>query len=302
MGSTAKALYIALMLLMVVLPPESGTRQVKAVPAAGRDIVAQHSFFSAALQRQMRYDVVLPAQYLSGQQRYPVIYLGRGWQGDETNWVKLTRLVELASRYALIIVTPQAANSLYVNPAMNPADRYTDYIADDLVTEIDGYYRTIASPLPRAIAGLSMGGYGALLLTLRYPDLFSFAASISGAFSGPSGVEHVSPQLILSIDPAFGPPESPTRKENDLDTLIVAADSANTPYMLPDCGTADPLLASNRHVIDELWSRGIGYEYYGLPGVHTWSFWNNSLLKLFDVLSRKLHLEEPAVNPRDAVR
>jgi putative tributyrin esterase len=302
MRSPAKTLYIALMLLMVVLPLESSAQQVKAVRAASGDIVEQHSFFSAALQRQMRYDIVLPARYASGQQRYPVLYLLHGWQGDETNWVKLTHLVELASRYALIIVTPEAANSWYVNSATNPADRYADSIAADLITEIDGHYRTIASSHQRAIAGLSMGGYGALLLTLRHPDLFSFAASISGAFGGPSGVEHVLPQLKPSTDQAFGPPESPTRKENDLDTLIAAADPAKTPYMLLDCGTADPLLPSNRHVIDELWSRGIGYEYHELPGAHTWSFWDSSLPNLFDVLSRKLHLEEPAVTPPAPVR
>lgn len=300
MRSAAKAFYIAVMLLVVLLPLQSNAQQLKPVPPAS--VVEQHGFFSAALQRQMRYEIVLPAGYASGQQRYPVLYLLHGWQGDETNWVKLTHLVELASRYALIIVTPQADNSWYVNSATNPADRYADYIADDLIAEIDGHYRTIASSHQRAIAGLSMGGYGAVLLTLRHPGMFSFTASISGAFTGPSGIEHVLPQLKQSTDQSFGPADSQTRRENDLDTLIAAANPAETPYMLLDCGTADPLLPSNRHVIEELWSRGISYEYHELPGAHTWSFWDNSLPNLFDVLSRKLHLEQTAVAARTAVR
>jgi S-formylglutathione hydrolase FrmB len=302
MRSAARGFHIAVMLLMFTLPTENRAQQLKTAPPRSGDFIEQHSFFSAALQRQMRYDVVLPAGYSSGQQRYPVLFLLHGWQGDETNWVKLTHLVELASRYALIIVTPQAANSWYVNSATNPADRYADYIADDLLAEIDGHYRTIASSHQRAIAGLSMGGYGALLLTFRHPDLFGFTASISGAFAGPSGVEHVLPQLKPSTDQAFGPPDSLTRKENDLDTLIAAADPAKTPYMLLDCGTTDPLLPSNRHVIEELWSRGLSYEYHELPGAHTWSFWDNSLPNLLDVLSRKLHLEQSAVGPRPVVR
>ncbi len=299
MRCAAKALYIAVMLLMV-LPQQSRAQQPKLTPAG--DTVEQHSFFSEALQRQMPYEVVLPAGYASGQQRYPALYLLHGWQGDETNWVKLTHLVELAARYPLIIVTPQAANSWYVNSATNPADRYADYIANDLIAEIDGHYRTIASSHQRAIAGLSMGGYGAVLLTLRHPDLFSFTASISGAFDGPSGAEQVMPQLKASTDQAFGPPESPTRKENDLDPLIAVADPAKTPYMLLECGTADPFLPSDRHVIEELWSRRISYEYHELPGAHTWTFWDNSLPNLLDALSRKLHLEQPAVVPRSAVR
>ncbi len=298
MRCAAKALYIAVMLLMV-LPQQSRAQQPKLTPAG--DTVEQHSFFSEALQRQMPYEVVLPAGYASGQQRYPALYLLHGWQGDETNWVKLTHLVELAARYPLIIVTPQAANSWYVNSATNPADRYADYIVNDLIAEIDGHYRTIASSHQRAIAGLSMGGYGAVLLSLRHPDLFSFTASISGAFDGPSGAEQVMPQLKASTDQAFGPPESPTRKENDLDPLIAVADPAKTPYMLLECGTADPFLPSDRHVIEELWSRGISYEYHELPGAHTWTFWDNSLPNLLDALSRKLHLEQPAVVPRSAV-
>jgi S-formylglutathione hydrolase FrmB len=302
MRSAAKAFSTAVVLLIVTLPLQSRAQQRKITPPPAGDTVEQRSFFSAALQRQMPYEIVLPAGYASGQQRYPVLYLLHGWQGDQTNWVALTHLVELASRYALIIVTPQALNSWYVNSATNPADRYADYIGDDLIAEIDGHYRTIASPHQRAIAGLSMGGYGALLLTFHHPDLFAFAGSISGAFEGPSGIEHVLPALKPSTDEAFGPPGSVTRKENDLDTLIERADHAKTPYMFLECGTSDPLLPSDRHVVAELSARGFAYEYHELPGAHTWSFWDDSLPQLLNVLSRTLHLEESADTPRTPVR
>jgi S-formylglutathione hydrolase FrmB len=298
MRSAAKAFSIVVMLLIAAPPLQFRAQQAKLTPTRPGDTVEQRNFFSVALQRQMPYEVVLPAGYASGQQRYPVLYLLHGWQGDETNWVKLTHLIESASRYALIIVTPQAANSWYVNSATNPADRYADYIADDLITEIDGRYRTIASSHQRAIAGLSMGGYGALLLTFQHPDLFGFAGSISGAFAGPSGIEHVLPAVKPSTDEAFGPPGSATRKDNDLDILIDGADPVKTPYMFLECGTSDPLLPSDRHVVAELSARGFTYEYHELPGAHTWSFWDNSLPALLDVVSRKLHLEESAATQR----
>jgi S-formylglutathione hydrolase FrmB len=147
-----------------------------------------------------------------------------------------------------------------------------------------------------------MGGYGALLLTLRHPDLFGFAGSISGAFAGPSGIEHVLPELKPSTDEAFGPPGSATRKENDLDTLIEGADPAKTPHMFLECGTSDPLLPSDRHVAAELSSRGFTYEYHELPGAHTWSFWDNSVPPLLDAVSRTLHLEESDATRRIPLR
>lgn len=258
--------------------------------AAGRDSIEQRSFFSAALQHEMPYEIVLPAGYAAGQQRYPVLYLLHGWQGDETNWIKLTHLVEEASHYPLIVVTPRAGNSWYVNSATHPSDRYADYIAEDLVAEVDRHYRTIAAPHQRAIAGLSMGGYGALVLTLRHPGLFGFAASISGAFAGSSGVENVLPQLKPSTDEAYGPASSATRRENNLDALISAADPASTPYFFLECGTADPLLASNRQVVAELSSQKLAYEYHELPGAHTWPFWDESLPTLLRVLAQQLSL------------
>lgn len=255
------------------------------------DTVEQRTFLSAALQRDMPYEVVLPVGYGSGEQRYAVLYLLHGWQGDETNWVKLTHLVELVSRYPLIVVTPRAANSWYVNSATHPTDRYADYLVTDLIADVDAHYRTIADPHERAVAGLSMGGYGAMLYTLHYPGLFGFTGSISGAFAGPSGIEDVMAQLKPSTDEAFGAAGSATRRDNNLDTLIAAADPARTPYLFLECGTTDPLLASNRKVVAELSARKFAYEYHEMPGSHTWTFWDDSLPALLNALAQQLHLQ-----------
>jgi S-formylglutathione hydrolase FrmB len=271
------------------------------------DTVESHSFFSTAFAREMPYEVVLPAGYAESQERYPVLYLLHGWQGDETNWVSLTHLVEDASAYKLIVVTPRAGNSWYVNSATHAKDRYADYVFQDLIAEVDTYYRTIASPHERAVAGLSMGGYGALLFSLRHPGAFAFAASISGAFSGPSGIESVMPQLKPSTDEAFGAVGSTTRRENNVDTLIGVADHTQQPYFFLECGASDPLLSSNRRVVEELSSHGFAYEYHELPGAHTWPFWDGALPTMLQVLSRQMHVEPAnasgaAEKPSTAVR
>lgn len=271
------------------------------------DTAEKHSFFSTALARDMPYEIVLPAGYAASQARFPVLYLLHGWQGDETNWVTLTHLVENASAYKLIVVTPRADNSWYVNSATEAKDRYEDYIFRDLVAEVDAHYRTIASPQERAVAGLSMGGYGALLLSLRHPGAFAFAASISGAFAGPSGIESVMPQLKPSTDVAFGAADSTTRRQNDIGTLLGTVDRTQQPYFFLECGASDPLLPSSRHVVERLSSRGFAYEYHELPGAHTWSFWDGALPGMLKVLSNQMHVEpanapDAAVNPSTAGR
>jgi len=282
---------IVLAALLAITVPPAYPQQSRGVPSAARDTVERRVFHSSALQREMPYEVVLPIGYAAGQQRYPVLYLLHGWQGDETDWIKRTHLTELAAMYQLVIVTPRADNSWYVNSATKPADHYADYLLDDVIHEVDSHYRTTADAQHRAIAGLSMGGYGALLFALKRPALFSFAASISGAFSGPSGIEAVMPQLKPSIDQAYGASGSATRKLNDLDSFIAAADPTTLPYLFLECGSSDPLLPSNRRVVSELSTYKVRYEYRELPGAHTWSFWDNSLSPMLTELARQLHLE-----------
>lgn len=271
------------------------------------DMTQSHSFFSSALSREMPYEVILPAGYSASQERYPVLYLLHGWQGDETNWVSLTHLVEDASLYKLIVVTPRAGNSWYVNSATQANDRYADYIFQDLIAEVDAHFRTIASPHGRAVAGNSMGGYGALLFSLRHPGAFGFAASISGAFGGPSGIESVMPELKPSTDEVFGPAGSTARRQNDVDQLIGAANPAQQPYFFLECGASDPLLPSNRRVVEELSSHGFAYEYHEYPGAHTWPFWDGALPAMLKVMSMQMHLEpasapDATVTPSTAVR
>ncbi len=287
---------LAMAILLMSMPGYAYTKTAP-VPATG-NTVEQRTFSSAALQREMPYQVVLPEGYAVGQQRYAVLYLLHGWNGDETNWVKLTHLVKIAASYPLIVVTPRAGNSWYVNSATHENDPYADYIAADLIADVDSHYRTIADAHERAIAGLSMGGYGALLFTFRHPGIFGFAGSVSGAFAGLTNIAELLPQLKPSLDEAYGPVGSATRRENDLDALIAGSDPSKIPYLFLECGTADPLLPLNRHVVAELSAQKLGYEYHELPGAHTWLFWDNSLPALMDALAREFHLSFAAAVAR----
>ena len=264
---------------------------------SSRSTLQTLSFYSKALQRTMPYEIVLPPGYSSSQERYPVLYLLHGWHGDETNYTTLTTLLNEASLYRLIVVMPRGANSWYVNSATAPADRYADYIFVDLVNEVDSHFRTQALPSSRAIAGLSMGGYGALLLSLEHPGAFGFVGSLSGAFDGPSGIENVMPVLKPSTDAAFGAQRSEARRADNLDSLIAGDAPSAQPYFFLACGTSDPLLNSNRRIVSQLSNHRFAYEYHELPGAHTWTFWSGELRPMLASLSSVMRVTHVSADP-----
>ena len=273
------------LLSFILLIPQFAFAQAhtaKAVSPRVQDII----FHSKELDRDMHYVVVLPVHYDRSQQRFPVLYLLHGWAGDYTNWVKLTNLIEYSRRYPMIIVTPDAQNSWYVNSATVPGDRFADYIVNDLIHEVDARWRTIASPDRRSIAGLSMGGYGSVLFGLTHSGLFAVLGSVSGAFDGPAGIEHVMPGLRESTERAFGPSGSATRIDNNIYLLLAKAE--RIPYVFLECGSQDPLLASNRKFVEELSSMNVPYEYHEYPGAHTWEFWNNSVPMMLEVIASRI--------------
>ena len=135
--------------LLVVLAA-TGAAQVQRKPAPRSNKVPEScvrvqdgAFHSAALDREMKYRILLPCGYQSGSGRFPVLYLLHGLYGDYLNWDTRTNLERCAQRYELIVVMPDAGDSWYTNSATDPKDKFEDYIAKDLVAEIDGKFRTL---------------------------------------------------------------------------------------------------------------------------------------------------------------
>ena len=141
-------------------------------------------FQSKLVGKTLPYSVVLPVEYAQpGKEtiRYPVLYLLHGLAGHYSNWLSKTRLSEYAARYSVIIITPEGNDGWYTDSATVAADKYETYIVQELIPNVESRYRALKGREGRSIAGLSMGGYGALKFGLKYPDKFVFAASISGA-------------------------------------------------------------------------------------------------------------------------
>jgi len=247
--------------------------------------VEETVFHSASLGRDMHYLVILPRDYSSGR-RFPVLYLLHGLYGDYKNWDTRTRLERIAASYSLLIVTPDADDSWYTNSATKPTDKFEDYIEKDLIPLIDGKYRTIARKRARAVAGLSMGGYGALKLALKYPDLFAFAGSLSGAFNAAENLDDLKPEFRAKLLEVFGAAGSRTRNDNDV--FLLSRNARDYPYFYLACGTSDFFLDTNRALAAQFSTQKIAYEYHETPGDHTWEYWDSELTPLLRAVARIL--------------
>lgn len=265
----------------------------------------EREFAAASLgDRKMNYRVLLPDGYKTGRQRFPVLYLLHGLSGSHRDWADKSGLARYAKGQPLIIVMPDADDSWYANSASQPHASYEDYIARDLVAEIDGRFRTRRERNARAVAGLSMGGAGALRFAIKYPQVFGFAGSFSGALDVARNPEHYrqgTPNREQT-DAVFGPAGSATRREADVFALASAAEPAALPFLYFDCGTDDSFLPENREFATLLQKRKIAYEYREVPGRHDWKFWDKQVREFFAVLANHGFMPAHSLTQRKARR
>ena len=242
--------------------------------------VQDAAFHSSALDREMKYRILLPCLYKAGGRRFPVLYLLHGLYGDYLNWDTRTNLEHYAQKYELIVVMPDASDSWYTNSATDPKDKFEDYIAKDLVAEIDGKFRTLRDRGSRGIAGLSMGGYGALKIALRYRGDYAFAGSLSGGLDAPLDLGNKRREFRDQLLRVFGPPGSRVRADNDVFSLLRNAGAKDLPYFYLACGNGDDFLPVNRDFAALLSSQGVRHEYHETAGGHAWDYWDRAVQDL----------------------
>lgn len=161
--------------------PESGERY--AVSASGVDC---GKIQSTILGRSVAYCIDYPADYGSSSKPYAALYFLHGLFENEQSWIDRGGkqiLDDLRSRGEIgnfLVVLPDGGTTFYVN-SVDGRDRYEDFFIQELVPFMDRNYRTIPKRDARGISGTSMGGYGALHLAMRHPEIFGSAAAQSPA-------------------------------------------------------------------------------------------------------------------------
>ena len=245
---------------------------------------------SKLMAREMPYRVILPVDYAKNKdEKYAVIYLLHGLTGHYSNWTDKTKLAIYAQKYKFIIVTPEGNDGWYTDSVSVPNDKYESYIIQELIPKIDKNYRTIADRPHRAIAGLSMGGYGGMKFGLKYPEMFALAGSFSGALGAASFSEKTAGAIGKTIDAIYGPMDGETRKANDIFRMVkeIAPEKIKAlPFLYVDCGTEDFLFQNNRDFDQLLIDKKIPHEFRELPGAHDWKFWDSEVREFLQVADR----------------
>jgi len=255
--------------------------QVASQVATGAVRVEPVAFESKLTGQSLPYNVVLPPGYdlkSSAQTRYSVLYLLHGLAGSANDWVSSrAHLSDYAAQYRMIIVVPEVKT----------------YFVAELIPDVARRFRTIEARDARAVAGLSMGGYGSLKFGLKYPDKFIFAASMSGALGAASWhAEDPLPAFFKpSIARVYGAADNPVRESNDIYKIVREMPTervASLPYFYLDCGTEDGLLSSNRDFAALLVEHKIPHEYRQLPGNHNWAYWDRQVQGVLRLAAQRL--------------
>ena len=239
----AWAAVVAAMILFCANPSVHGQEMPTVLPTNVRIV----HFPSVTLAEERTMLVMLPVDYDSAVRRYPVLYLLHGYDADITDWARGTNLSDYATRHQLIIVTPDASHSWYVNSVSIPKAHYDDYIMKDVIAYVDRNFRTIPEPFARAIAGVSMGGFGAMFLGLEHRDQFAAIGSFSGsvgfghvpAHPLPANATEEEKREVQDYVALMGAPGSKEQKARDVFELAQQVPVEEVPMLFLVCGGQD---------------------------------------------------------------
>lgn len=268
-------------------------------------------FEAPAIGRVTKYMVLLPADYETSEKVYPVLYLLHGFSQNYTVW-PIMGLGSHVGDKDLIVVMPDGGNSWYINWAESEGEElnnWEDFVIYDLIHSVDQTFRTVPAREGRAIAGLSMGGYGALTIGLRHPNLFCSIGSESGALdyarSARARLEAGEPPIKNEI-PA---PRDDDRDSNVPDLIKIPGFTMQheryphgfafktvedaqkydpfelvkqvpvkyLPHIYLDCGLDDGLLNTNLEFASMLMANKVPFAYAQTPGAHGANYWTREL-------------------------
>ena len=260
--------------------------------AAGRaECVSQPS---KILARAVPYCVLLPPSYdVEKTRRYPILYLLHGL-GDNDQFLihsgGMNLIEDLWEQHALgefLIVTPAAGASFYIN-SRDGKRRYEDFFLQEFMPGVEKRYRAQPGRGSRGIGGISMGGYGALHIAFRHPQLFAAVGAHSAALIErlPNISAQNSRQMsqLRVLGDAFGSPFDPAFwNRNDPLTIARTANLSGLKIYF-DCGSEDDYgFDSGAEALDKLLtSRHIPHEFHLYPGGHNWSYFAEHLPALLE--------------------
>lgn len=257
--------------------------------------IIEVNFISQCLMRTVTFNAIIPAdkfgpQAAAQQKPFKALYLLHGIFGNYTDWVNGTRIQAWAEANDLAVIMPSGENRFYLDDEKS-GERYGEFIGRELVEFTRKLFPLSDRREDTFIAGLSMGGYGALRNGLKYAETFGCVAGLSSAliYAGLKDSDNSAPVFTFRrryYEAIFGDLEHIVGSDKDPKALFRKLREENRPlpklYMC--CGTEDSLLAANRDLRDDLLANGADLTYEEGPGGHDWVFWDTYIRKILDWL------------------
>lgn len=233
---------------------------------------------SAVLGCKTAMNVILPeasAEDPRPVHELPVFTLLHGMDGTYLSWCANTRIEDLAAKHRIAVVMPDAKNSFYCD---TPAgERYYTQVTQEVPAAAQRFFGLSDAREKNHIAGISMGGFGAVKLALTHPERYATVGSLSGALDMAAQIRNntdVDDLKRAIIEDAFGREPRIENTENDLPWLLgQAAAQGKLPPIYQYCGTEDFLYQDNRRFLATAHALGVSVTYTETPGDHRWPYW-----------------------------
>lgn len=256
-------------------------------------VLEEQNIKSKILKRNVNYAVYLPPDYETANRTYPVVYLLHGYSDDHTGWLQFGEINRYADKAItdgtippMIIIMPNADSSWYIN-SYDGKEKYEDFFIKEFMPHVEKIFRIKAEKKYRGVAGLSMGGYGTLIYTLKHPDLFAAGAALSAAVfpddqlaSTPDDTyEKIFAQLygrgLKGKDRVNNAWQS-----NSVLNLVQTktTDELKTVRYWIDCGDDDFLSKGNCLLHIALTEKNVPHEFRVRDGAHTWTYWRTGII------------------------
>ena len=244
-------------------------------------------FRSECLSGNAQVSLLLP----DNAESFKTVWLLHGLHGDHTSWMRFTSIERYAAQHKVAVVMPNAQNSWYADTAYGA--NYFSMITEELPTLLSKKFHGFSKAREdNVVAGLSMGGYGAMKAALTYPERYGTCISLSGSLDI---TRKNRPYSLPMWQGSFGfSLESALELEgSDQDLFVLAkkipAHGISAPRIYMWCGTEDSLLTANDAFSEHLDALGIAHTYATSTGDHSWRYWDE---KIRDGLAFALSSEE----------
>lgn len=247
---------------------------------------------SDILDRNVKYAVYLPPDYESSNRTYPVVYLLHGYGDDHTGWLQFGEVNRYADKAIasgtippMIIIMPDAGTSWYINN-YNGKQRYEDFFFKEFIPAIETEYRIKNKKEYRGIAGLSMGGYGTLVYSIKHPDMFSAAAALSAAVRNDDDFMAITDaRWKEAYSNVIGPNLQGNARLNATwraNSVLDLVQNKNTDELKNvrlwlDCGDDDALSKGNILLHIALTEKKVPHKFRIRDGAHNWTYWRTGI-------------------------